>query len=77
MSDWYREAIRAGMTKASVQEAILDMIETDGGETEEVDRIERAVFGERVECPHGCGSTVLPGASECWGCGESIPKEER
>lgn len=72
---WYKNAIRAKWDVPEVREAILDMIDAinmDGEGYEASVDIEDAVFGPRLACPHGCGSTNLPGAPECWGCEEKL-----
>jgi hypothetical protein len=78
---WYTDAIKARWNDPEVQKAILDLFaqaeEPFSEEIEGLIDVETAVFGPRVECPWDCGSLLLVGAPECWGCDNGVTWEGR
>jgi hypothetical protein len=69
---WYTNAIKAKWNNPKVQRAILFILEDEAENLEGLSAVEDSVFGPRVECPWDCGSMLLVGVPECWGCDNGL-----
>ncbi len=71
--DWYVKGILDKWHDPKVKTKILVLLTniSDDGSSEDLDEVDEAVFGPRIEHKE-CGSKNLPGAPVCWGCEEKL-----